>query len=441
MKVVTLAAMFLLITAGGMLAQEMRWYVADSSRWVLFNVLAQPWLRYNESNPGTTVAGELAESTVDVGIRRMRLVMTFQVTDRALLFVQYGMNNFNSTVSVGANRKQQAFFHDAYAEYRITDQREALLGIGLSGVNGLSRFTLPAAASIMTMDVPVFLQATVDQTDELSRKLSVSARGQIGPIDYRIALSDPFLVTSSGSVPPPIAPEANFSQSRYRMQSQAYVIWQFLEHEPHTTYNMPGTYLGTRSVFNIAGGIIHQPDAMWRLDGADTVYEDMTLACVESFLDVPLNTNLMSLNAYLGVYLLDYGTKYLRYNGVMNPATGMDTTGIEPEPLTDVGQTFGNSFPMFGTGTAAYAQLGIHLPQVILGAGLLPYASAQIAQWERVPAIMDVYNLGASVLFDGHRSKLSFDVQNRPTYGTNREGAIVTGKRRHQLVLQYQIAW
>ena len=39
--------------------------------------------------------------------------------------------------------------------------------------NGLSRFSQPSIGTIVTMDVPVFAQATVDQTDEFSRKLSV----------------------------------------------------------------------------------------------------------------------------------------------------------------------------------------------------------------------------------------------------------------------------
>jgi len=54
--------------------------------------------------------------------------------------------------------------------------------------------------TIMSMDVPVFAQATVDQTDEFSRKLSVYARGQIGRLDYRLVLSDPFPVNTNGSL-------------------------------------------------------------------------------------------------------------------------------------------------------------------------------------------------------------------------------------------------
>jgi len=61
------------------------------------------------------------------------------------------------------------------------------------------------------MDVPVFAQATVDQTDEFSRKLSVYARGQVGRLDYRLVLTDPFPVNTNGTVnglPLPFAPNS-----------------------------------------------------------------------------------------------------------------------------------------------------------------------------------------------------------------------------------------
>jgi hypothetical protein len=112
---------------------------ADSTQHVTLNALAQPWLRFDQSNPQTTVMGEGASSTVDIGLRRARLALTAQVTDRALLYVQLGMNNFNSMVSQGGNRKFQLFFHDFFGEYRLTTNNELKVGLGLTITNGLSR--------------------------------------------------------------------------------------------------------------------------------------------------------------------------------------------------------------------------------------------------------------------------------------------------------------
>lgn len=52
---------------------------------------------------------------------------------------------------------------------------------------------------------------------------------------------------------------------------------------------------------------------------------------------------------------------------------------------------------------------------------------------------MNVFNVGASLLMDGHHSKVSVDLQNRPTYGTDQDGRIVEAVRRTQVVVQYQL--
>lgn len=406
-----------LVDAGTLHAQTLRWETsADSSTWVQLNVLAQPWLRYDQSNEGSQRNGEPVDATFDIGMRRARIVLQAQVTPRAFLFVQYGLNNFNSMSSTGGNRKTQAFFHDVFGEYRLTEHNELKLGAGLTILNGLSRFSQPGVTSIMTTDVPVFAQATVDQIDEFSRKFSVTARGQIGPIDYRFALSDPFPITSTGSTPPALGPDATFTTYGHSLQQQAYVIWQFLDHEPHTTPYMTGTYLGTRSVLNVAMGAIHQPNATWRTTTqGDTILENMTLWAVESFYDAPIDSDGRALSAYVGAFFYDYGQNYLRYNGIMNPVNN--------------GSSYGNAFPMFGTGTAIYAQLGIFLPNVIGHIGLLPYVSIMSAAWDSLDSRMNVVNAGTSFLLDGQKSKVSLDVQNRPDQST----------RKTQVVVQYQL--
>jgi len=441
MKIILLAAV---LAAGTLQAQEMKWNLsADSTRWVKLNVTAQTWLRYTDANPGTLVDDEPRNSIVDIGIRRGRIQFTAQVTNRALLYLQYGLNNFNAATSINGNRKLQAFFHDIFAEYRVSHNDEVKLGLGLTIANGLSRFSQPSIGTIMTTDVPVFAQTTVDQTDEFSRKLSATIRGQVGPIDYRFAVSDPFPITSNGNTPPPISQNASFAQYGHRLQGQGYVIWQFMDHEPHTTPYMTGTYLGSRSVFNVAVGGIYQPRAMWRTTSlGDTVFDAMAHLAIESFFDAPINQNGTALSAYAGFFHTSYGKNYLRYNGIMNPATAMSSQGVNPKPLGGVGPTFGNAFPMFGTGNVIYAQCGIYLPQSMPGGtGLMPYVSASYASYDRLNGRgCLVGNMGASWMLDGHRSKISVDVQNRPTYGELPSGDIVNGARQWQVLMQYQLS-
>ena len=101
------------------------------------------------------------------------------------------------------------FFHDALCEYRLSTGNQLVIRGGLTIANGLSRFSQPSIGTIMTMDVPVFAQATVDQTDEFSRKLSVYVRGQI---DCRLIFSGPFPIASNGQPPIAIFTQANFAR-------------------------------------------------------------------------------------------------------------------------------------------------------------------------------------------------------------------------------------
>ncbi len=418
-----------LLAALPMHAQLLEWKLGgDSTHFVRINGMVQPWLMVNESNPGTTINGEPQNTSVNVGLRRLRFQLTAQITDRALFYAQFGENNFNAFYNSGGNRKLSAFFHDAVGEYRLSKGNELKVGMGLTIANGLSRFSQPSVATIMTTDVPVFAQATVDQTDEFSRKLSVLARGQIGALDYRFVLSDPFVIQSNGAAPPPLGAAATFAQMGHSLQYQGYVIWQFLDQEPHLTPYMAGTYLGKKKVFNIALGGIYQPRATWRTgtSAADTTYEDMKLFAIESFYDAPVGESGQAISAYAGYFHTDYGTNYLRYNGALNP-------GQSP--------SYGNGLPMFGTGNVVYSQFGYFIPHVIEGTtGLMPYVSATLANYDKLQhVISDTYAVGCSLLLAGHNAKFSVDLNNRPIYTTSATGAVTKDGRATQFVLQYQV--
>ncbi len=430
-------------------AQDMNWGTQpDTNKVLKIQLFGQLWARYNQSNPGTMAFGESAESTFDIGIRRARIQAFAQITDRASLFLHFGFNNYNSTFATGSNRRIQAFFHDVFAEYRLTQGNELKVGAGLAFVNGLSRFSQPAVIAMPTMDIPIFAQATVEQIDVFGRKLSLTARGQIGPIDYRFALSDPFPVTTNGQTLPPIGTSANFAQVGHSLQKQAFIIYQFRDHEPHQISNMAGTYYGTRNVFNIAAGVMHQPRAMWRTLGADTVYEDLLLMAVETMYDAPIDRLGTSVSAYVGFFHNNYGRNYLRYNAAMNPGTSLEANSdsTKLKPLTQYGPAFGNTYPMFGTGNVVYSHVGVYFPKVMGNVGVMPYMSTTQAWYNRLDnQVTDIYALGCSLLMDGIRSRVTLEIQNRPTFGMSVAetpfGELVKGERRNQIALQYQVVW
>ncbi len=421
-------------------ADEFRYKLNESgSHYVKFTLLNQVWLRHNESNPGTVVLGEPTSTTFDIGLRRTRFQFYGQLTDRVSFYFQYGLNNFNFLAQNAGNRKLVAFFHDALLEYRATQGSDALiLGGGLTIANGLSRFSQPSIGTIMTMDVPVFAQATVDQTDEFSRKLSVFARGQIGRLDYRVVLSDPFPITTNGQTNPATvanSPNASFAQVGHELQYQGFFMWNFFDKEPHTTPYMTGTYLGNKKVLNLEAGFIRQKNAMWTGDGVTNTFHDMKLWSVAAYYDAPLNADKgTAVSAYLGLFDYDFGPGYVRYNGIMNPANGITTPGMPPGSQ-------GNAFPMFGTGKVIYAQAGYLLKRDMLGEGngtLMPYASVTSANYSRFDKPVVVWDIGINWFLKGHGSKFTLDYQQRPVYDPNSNDFRYAGTRG-QVVLQYQV--
>ncbi|MBK8851713.1 MAG: hypothetical protein IPN73_16415 [Saprospiraceae bacterium] len=424
----------------GQSTNALKWKLnEDGTRYFQMTFLNQTWIRYNQHNTGTTIENQQKDSGFDLGLRRTRIQMMGQITDRTFLYFQFGQNNFNAQTNLNGNRKIAAFFHDAVGEYRVSAHNELKLGAGLTIANGLSRFSQPSIGSILTMDVPVFAQTTVDQTDNFSRKLSLYARGQIGKWDYRLVLSEPFPIQSNGAAVPTISNYATFSPIGHHWQQQAYLIYQFFDHEGHLTPYMTGTYLGQKKIVNIAAGLIHQKNATYLKNAAgDTLYQNMFHWAIESFVDLPLNKEKGSaISAYAGFFNTQYGDNYLRYNGIMNPASGTQLNASQV--ITGQGPVYGNAIPMFGTGKVVYIQAGLLLPKMAGGSQLLPYAACTYASFERLQGEKTVViDAGINYLIQGHQSKITLNFQNRPEYALN-NGEVISAGRKNNLVLQYQI--
>jgi hypothetical protein len=446
----TCAAMAQVKPSDDNVKSDIRYNLNESgSHYVKVTFTNQAWFRLNDNNPGTTVLGDPKSNTFDIGLRRTRIQLFGQITDRIFFYTQYGMNNFNkisaspayNTTGTPSNRKVAAFFHDALGEYEIQRKGTSFVrfGGGLTIVNGLSRFSQPSIVTIMTMDVPVFAQATVDQTDQFGRKLSVYSRGQIGKLNYRVAVADPFAIESNGAAPLALGVNSVFSQRKNHKQFEALLIYNIFDTEDNTTPGyMTGTYLGKRKILNIEAGINSRKNATWRKEAIDTLYSNMNLWSVAAYMDMPVNKDKgTTVSAYLGYFNTDYGRGYLRYNGIMNPATG--TT----QPIAGVGGTQGNAYPMFGTGSVIYAQAGYKFEDGLLGSQgtLMPFVSLQHADYERLKDGMNVFNLGLNWLIKGNNGKMTLNYESRPVY---RAGAVaselVKFDRKGAITLQYQVS-
>lgn len=391
----------------------------DGSNYVKLTFLTQAWLRHAEYNPGTTINGVEKSNGTDIGIRRYRIQFYGQLTDRVFAYSQFGENNFNSV----SNRKLGFFVHDAYGEYAI-DKQMLSLGMGLSGWSGLARFASPSAGSILGVDAPLFQQSTNDVTDQFLRKLSVFVKGKLGRLDYRIAAAQPMDIQKSANYNPEIKETASFSSHPPEFQWNGYFQWQFKDVESNMTPYLAGSYLGTKEVFNIGAGFIYQKDAMWRLNTAnDTIKSNLVHLAADVFYDAPLGANGQAVSLYGNITYFDFGKDYLRNSGPMNPANGNNNPNI----LNGAG----NNFPMYGTGTVLYAQAGYKFKENLIGkTTLMPYASMQYADYERLNDPVAFFDAGINWLLAGNTSKFTVAYQNRPVFTaagnkTESKGAVI----------------
>jgi hypothetical protein len=419
----------------------------SGTHYVKFTITNQVWVRFNESNPGTQVNNVDKPQTFDIGIRRLRFQIIGQLHEKFLVYVQFGINNFNALSA----RKVGDFFHDAVVEYtpvKIMNKNEnkkgqtifsLSLGTGLTAWTGPSRFSSPGVASFLGIDAPLYQQTTNDATDQFLRKLSVYTKGKIWKFDYRFAVVDPLTITTSSLIPNPysISQYANFSPIGRSIQTTGYLNFQFFDQEDNQLPYQVGTYLGKKRVLNIGGGFQYQKDAMWyNRTGTDTSFADMLIVGADVFYDTYLGKNKDWAFSFYGAYdYMNYGPGYLRELGPMNP-------GQSVAAGTPTINGTGSAYPMIGTGNVGYVQTGFAFPKKWFGGEkstftMMPYFCAQVAKWDRLNDVMATFDGGLNFLFDGHKYKMTINYQNRPVFNNTNFSQI---QRNSMVNFQFQIA-
>jgi hypothetical protein len=112
----------------------------------------------------------------------------------------------------------------------------------------------------------------------------------------------------------------------------------------------------------------------------------------------------------------------------MNPANGNNNAAI----LNGAG----NAFPMYGTGTTLYGQIGYKFKENLIGkTTLMPYASIQSSNFNRLKDQMNFYDIGVNWLLANHTSKFTVSYQDRPIYNTAGDQV----SRNGSVVAQYQV--
>ena len=401
----------------------------NKEHWLQFSSFAQLWSRITENNPGTTVNDERQDVTTDISIRRFRLGLASKPVDNLYVFFQLGVNNLNYLSPRGTSID----LLDAYVQYELSPY--IAIGGGKSFWNGLSRFTSPSSSKLMGYDLNFVASPTLDSTDDLIRRLSIYVKGKIGPIDYRFILAKPLSVQNSGAFnPEPIEGIARFIDKRPNPQFSGYAKYEFWEKESNLSPANVGSYLGTKKVMNIGIGFTHQTDALWSLNQGMETYHNMSLFAIDAFMDFPINKDKKTaLTTYLSFFDFDFGPNYIRLLGANNPANGVNAAEGSFNGR-------GNTFPISGTGTSTFAQIGFlfeSMGEHKNHGQLQPYLAAQYSNFDRFENPMFYYDLGVNWYLNGHASKFTLNAENRPIFQDTDSG-IRSNDRKWMFVLQYQ---
>jgi hypothetical protein len=407
----------------------------DSSHFIKVNMTNQIWVRFTDANPNTVVTGTKQDQISDLSIRRVRIVLSGQLTDRISFFAQFGQNNLNYLSS----RKAGSFFHDVTMDYAFI-KKYFSIGAGLNGWNGPSRFSNTSISSILVLDPPNYQEVTNDTYDQFVRRLGVYAKGKIGKLDYRVSVGKPFVIQTASSVDP-LNKNSAFSTLPPNLVYQGYFMYQFLDKESNFGPGLTGTYLGNKKVFNLGGGFYSQKNAMFHLKQAgDTIFQNMTLFSLDAFYDVPVNKEKgTAFSLYTCYSNYNYGKDFIKVNGPDNPASGSNN----PNATLFNKANYGNAFPYIGTGNVYYIQTGYKFRNNLFGehGTLQVYGNCQYSNYKRLDAPMYVYDAGVNWLIKGHNSKITLNYQNRPYFTEDLNGDIKQKSRKSEMVVQYQVAF
>ena len=382
-------------------------------------VRMQLWTRYFDTNPGTTINNESTSNVFDISARRLRMGISSQLTPKLYVFSMFGGNNINPKSEIGFQFK----ILDLYAEYEFS--KSLALGIGKSGWDGLSRWNVRSSKSLMALDAPLFSLLTVNKNDDSARGLGIWTKGQLGKFDYILSLKDPAhygIAAKEGTV--------DYALNRPRKRISGYIKYEFLDNESNKSpySGGTGTYLGNKNIFNLGVGFMNQPKMTSQLVNNEEKYYDFKNFAIDAFYDAPINKEKgTSITSYLGYYNTDFGPNYIRNVGAND--------------ITSGGTSFngsGNDFPMMGTGSTLFFQLGYLVTNKKNNNKIQPNIAIQYSDFDALDDNMIVYDLGVNCYFKGHNNKLTFGYQNRPVYQYI-NNQLKVDERKGMFIMQYQI--
>jgi hypothetical protein len=351
----------------------------DGSKYVRFILWHQMWLETsNLSDKGV-------KKDLNFSIRRSRFLAYAQVSPRFLILTHFGLNNLNSSnlSKLGNdNDAPQLFLHDAWTEFRVSDQ--LYLGGGLHYWNGLTRLASQSTLNFMALDQsrPFVHWHSLGYTDQFARHLGIYAKGQIARFEYRLAWNQ---AGKNGFEAGTIGEEQRVIYNGVNLPDKAghavgqhlvegYVCYNVWDRESNKLPYYAGSYLGSKKVLNAGAGFFSHPNGAY--NGANSKHVDVNHFAADAFLDMPAGQS-GSVTAY---------ASYIHFN------YGKDWVG-----------------KWSGTGSNFYLHAGYYFKTL----KLMPYVAFNSGHYDGNKTLdrstTNALDIGANYFINGHNAKLTLE--------------------------------
>lgn len=203
----------------------------------------------------------------DLYLRRVRLLVFGNVTQRLSFFVETDQPNFGKD----GNFDVALFMQDAFISYEFVDKLFVDAGFIIAP---LSRHNLQGAIALNTVDFHSSLIRFTPGVGKVWRDVGVQLRGFAGPVGFRAAI-----LNGAEGVRKPDAPTVNPDDLP---RVVAHARWNFFTREEDLFFQ--GIYFDDKPRLSVGAGVDYQPSAVATATGV----HDSFAAATDVFLDLPL---------------------------------------------------------------------------------------------------------------------------------------------------------
>lgn len=348
----------------------------DNSKYLRFLIWNQFWATTNNISKN-----DLNE--INFSLRRTRFLALAQISDRFLILTHFGLNNLSANNMDGLGNRgdgPQLFIHDAWGEFKINEY--LYIGGGLHYWNGMTRLANQSTLNFMTLDAPRPFTHwfSLGITDQFARDIGVYFKGDIGKLEYRLAVNNPINPKNSlgvqhfGDIASNIQYNGSITPNSQgnkigNMVFEGYLKYDLLEKESMKLPYYMGTYLGKKKILNLGFGFFSHPNGTY--DTLNSVHENVLNFAGDVFFDHPINGG--AINTYASIQFFDYGDNYMSR--------------------------------WAGSGITSYFQVGYFYKNW----KLMPYISYQYSQFDGLKNDPSSINVGLNYFLNNHHAKITLE--------------------------------